>query len=114
MKRDHTGAVRAFSILSQAWYGAANLRSADYTDQISIGMYHLEGGTSGEFTVQWIPLLGRPFAQLQVFDDAWDALHQFQDVLAKMAERDKENITPEEFAELLLSCGVVDQTKRTQ
>ena len=111
MKRDHTGAVRGFIWYSQAWY-SKNIPKDETIDSISIGMYHPGDGTSGEFVVDWIMLGGKLTPQLRVFDDAWSALAQFQDVLAAMAERDGENVTPEQMAALLLECGVVDQTQR--
>ncbi|MCP4370020.1 MAG: hypothetical protein GY797_18170, partial [Deltaproteobacteria bacterium] len=48
---------------------------------------------------------------LQVFDDAWSALAGFTDVVEKLGKKDDENITPEQFVEILLSCGFVDDTQ---
>jgi hypothetical protein len=110
MERNHEGAKRQFVHLSRAWYGKANLVNFKCTDRIQIGFYSDGGGTSGEFIIEWKPLCGKETPCLHVFDDAWDALYRFSDVLAKMAERDSEDITPREMCKLLVSCGVEDAT----
>lgn len=74
-------------------------------------MYADEGGTSGEMSIEWVELAGRSVPLLKVFDDAWSALSMFGDLLQKMAEVDNDNISQEQFVEMLLSCGFVDQTE---
>jgi hypothetical protein len=108
--KDHSGCERGFHHVSKAWYGATALRDAVEADEVMVGFYHPEGGTTGEFGVRWIPLDGDIVPKLEVFDDAWHALYQFQDLLKALAETDKENITPTQFCELLLSIGIKDLT----
>jgi len=105
--KDHEGCRRAFVWSSKAWYAEA---IRDERQEIMFGMYHPEGGTSGEMGMQWKELSGRQVPQLQVFDDAWSALALFTDVIEKLGEQDDENITPEQFIEILLSCDFVDDT----
>lgn len=117
--KNHEGDIRSFSILSQAWYGESCLKHADYVDEVTIGFYSDEGGTSGEFSVRWIELgQGSRRVQaphLEVFNDAWPALYyRFNDMLAMMAETKGENTTPMEFAKKLEYLGIVDRTKRHQ
>ena len=89
MINKHEGDVRQFRWLSQAWYGEANLgRQRRLVDEIMIGMYSPEGGTSGEFAIRWTDLGGKPVPMLCAFDDSWSALQHFGDVLAKLAEVD--------------------------
>lgn len=83
----------------------------------SIGYYDCAphgGGTTGAMDMRWYNLgTGAGIApRLEVFDDAWHALHTFQDVLAALAERDGQNITPGGFVDLLTSLGFVDLTDR--
>lgn len=113
MGSDHTGCVRAFHILSEAWYADANLKGSDVLDEISLGFYAPEGGTSGEMCIRWTRLGGTVTPQLTVFDDAWSALAQFKDVLDKFAELDSTNPPPSKIAEVLLACGFKDMTART-
>ena len=107
--KDHEGAVRGFVHTGAAWYASTAL-APGILDEIMVGMYHPEGGTSGEFSVEWKMMTDKPTPCLKVFNDAWHALSQFKDLLAKMAEEDDKDITPDQFCELLLSCGIDDQT----
>lgn len=108
----HFGDFRGYSHLKQAYYGETILRNAEYINDVTIGFYDPDGGTSGEFCVRWYNLTGKITPCLEVFDNAWNALFCFSDVLQKMAEVDSEDITPEEFCKLLDDCGVLDKTKR--
>jgi len=113
--KHHIGLKRGFHHLSAAWYGPANLAcDRECVDNVMVGFYHPEGGTSGEFCVSWERLGGKVTPVLRAYDDSWSALHQFSDVLAKMAEHDSEDMTPQAFCELLNSCGVEDMTQRAK
>lgn len=48
--KDHEGCIRGYHRSSKAWYAKAN-----YKDRVSIsfGMYHPDGGTSGEMQIEW-------------------------------------------------------------
>lgn len=111
-KKKHEGCIRGFYHTRGAWYGETAILGRDIVDQVMVGMYHPEGGTTGEFSIEWQRLSGKIIPRLQVYDDAWGALHQFQDVLAAMAEVDGEDISPDRFCELLLTCSVADKTDR--
>lgn len=102
----HEGCVRGFIWSSKAWY-----HRPEYDNDIHFGMYHKDGGTSGEMAVEWIELSGADHPRLMVFNDAWNAMSTFTDLLEKMGEVDDFHITQEEFVEMLLSCGFVDMTE---
>lgn len=109
--KDHSDCKRQFVHLSRAWYGKATLqRETVMHDEINIGFYHTEGGTTGEFGIKWIELGNKEVPELRVFDDGWDALWCFSDLLKKMAEIDNENVTPANMCKLLISCGIEDAT----
>lgn len=112
MKNKHDGCVRGFHHYRAAWYGKVGNLGRDVVDEINIGMYHPEGGTTGEFSVKWEELSGEVVARLNVYNDGWNALAHFGDALARMAALDGPTIAPEVFCELLVSCGVVDLTDR--
>ena len=114
MSKNHTNYVRGFSLLSAAYYGETilGMRSSEIVDEITIGFYSPDGGTSGEFCVEWAMLGGAEVPQLRAYEDSWWALAGFSDVLAMMGAVDGQCITPEDFCELLLSRGVVDRTQR--
>lgn len=107
--KDHEGDYRGFVWGSQAYYWQA--LGHDY-DEVTFGLFSPEGGTSGEMSVRWETLGGSDVPKLHAFDDAWSALSTFSDVIAEMGERDNENMTPQEFVDLLLSCGFKDDTPR--
>ncbi len=109
----HDGCVRGFYVLSQSWYGRVNMAvSPDLIEEITIGMYHPEGGTTGEFAIRWAMLSGKPTPRLEAFDDAWHALTQFSDLLRWMASLDDENPSPQRVADALMALGVKDLTER--
>ena len=104
--KNHKGCRRAFVWTNKAWCD----NTTDGSQEIIFGLYHPEGTTSREMSMIWDRLAGGLCPQLQVFDDAWSALASFTDVIAKLSEKDDENITPEQFIKILLSCGFVDDT----
>lgn len=112
--KDHTGCKRGFTQLSKAWYADANLRGSDTIDEITMGFYHPEGGTTGEFSIKWKELAGKVPPRLEAFDDGWSALNKFRDVLDKMAEVDDDNITPNEMNKVLIDLGIEDMTPITR
>jgi len=116
MKDKHAGCTRGFTHYSEAWYSKTSGPMADGTaDEIMIGMYDLEGGgTTGEFGVRWIVLNDRddPSPRLEVFNDAWDALSRFGDLLQVMASIDSRRVSPREFADILRALGIKDLTIR--
>lgn len=112
--KTHDGCKRGFTHLSASWYGKSCLARADYVDHVMIGFYHPEGGTAGEFSIRWMILSGKVTPRLEAFDDAWHALYEFRDVLAKLAEHDGEDMSPEAICSLLIECGVEDMTQRRE
>lgn len=111
MKDRHEGCERGFTIFSESWYSKTP-QPDGVVDEIMIGMYHPEGGTTGEFGVRWT-MLGRELTpRLEVFNDAWNALLRFDDLLHWMASVDDKHVTPQAFAEALRGLGIKDLTRR--
>lgn len=109
--KDNTGCKRGFTQLSRAWYGPANLVNSKYVDKMNIGFYCEDGGTTGEFTIVWERLAGKIIPRLMAYDDGWNALFNFGDMLESMADIDGENVSPDEFCKLLVAIGIEDMTK---
>ena len=107
---DHENCKRQFIQLSRAWYAETFLPNSRLNDEVTVGMYHPEGGTTGEFAIRWSEIGGKIVPMLCAFDDAWDALMMFRDVLEVMASVNDQNVTPDRFCELLIECGVEDAT----
>ena len=110
--KDHSGDNRGFTWTGQAWYGKSALSHLNYTDEVTIGYYAEDGGTSGEFSIRWIPLSGESVPKLEVFNDGWHALATMPDLIAALSEADDQNITPAQLCEVLLSLGFRDRTER--
>jgi hypothetical protein len=117
----HSDCFRGFTIHSQTWYGKcthAHVPPSDrrQVEEIMIGMYHPDGGTSGEFGVRWLDIGTKlPEPRLEVFSDGWSALvTQFGDLLARLARLDGESIQPDEFAAMLRELGIIDRTERVR
>lgn len=119
---DNNAPVRGFIHSSRAWYR----ESLSGGPVIMLGLYHPNGGTSGEFAFRWHELSARGRSpRLEVFDDAWRVLPQFDDVLQALAAfRPVETkgswwtvrspVTEDDVRELLLRCGLADLTAYTQ
>jgi len=104
--KEHEGCIRGYHRSTKAFY--ANVMG-DRID-VMIGMYHPEGGTSGEFKIEWEQLDGKRTPRLKSFDDSWNVLWMFKDLLEKMANIDSEDISEEDFCKLLDSLKIKDLT----
>ncbi|MCK5602949.1 hypothetical protein KAR91_13790 [Candidatus Pacearchaeota archaeon] len=114
MGKDHKGDVKGFTHLSKSWYGEANLRNSKYTDEIMIGFYSPEGGTSGEFGVRWQQLGGKSTPQLQVFNDGWHAFAEMPELISRLKELDDMHVTPDDLSKILIDIGFKDLTQLEQ
>lgn len=109
--KDHGGMIRGFTHFGGSWYGR-NVHPTE--DRISIGFYTVDGngGTTGEFSVQWRELSRKAVPRLECFSDAWDALTHFQDFLSELAKLDDSDPTPEQVCALLRELGIRELTKK--
>jgi hypothetical protein len=107
--KNHEGGKRAYIRSSKAHYASVLKEKIS----VMIGIYYAEGGTSGEFEVEFIELgKGKQLAaRLKAFEDSWNALWLFKDLLEKMAEVDEQEIQEPEFCKLLDSLGIIDITE---
>lgn len=111
--KDHEGCKRGFYHLAESWYAKSLLGAqSKIIDQVMVGFYATDGGTTGEFVIGWEMLNGKAVPSLKAYDDSWSVLYHFKDLLEKMEELDDENICPEDFCKILVSLGIEDITKR--
>ena len=108
MEDIHKECRRGYHRSSKAWY--AKTLKAEIIE-VSFGMYHLDGSTSGDMTMEWIELGGEQNARLKCFEDSWSALSLFDDLIQKMGSVDKMLIQEPEFCKMLDECGFKDLTK---
>jgi hypothetical protein len=105
---------RGFYHFNRSWYADACRRS-DIADEVTFGLYYDNGdnGCDGEMAMRWYPLRDDkpPSPRLECYSDAWRILNQFDDLIAALAVRDGQDITPKDFCELLKSLGFADLTK---
>jgi hypothetical protein len=106
--KNHEGCIRGYHRSSKAWYAKALNKGSI---EVEFGMFHPEGGTSGEMTMEWVGLNGGLCARLKSFEDSWSALSLFTDLIQKMGEVDSEAIQEEDFCKMLDDCGFTDLTE---
>lgn len=111
--KKHKGCVKGFYHLSKTWYGPSIL-DAKTVDKISIGFYHPDGGTTGEFEISWYNMAGESVPRLLVFDDGWSALANMPELVSLLESVDDQNITPDEMATKLVDVGIKDMTQREE
>lgn len=105
---NHEGCIRGYYRPNKAHY-AKQLKDQEIS--VYFGMYHPEGGTSGELSVEWKELDQKLVPQLKAFDDSWSALSLFTDLIKILGEVDNKYITDDEFCEILNSLGFYDMTR---
>ncbi|CAM5998710.1 unnamed protein product [Sphagnum balticum] len=108
---------RSFVHYSEAYYSKVIPPIPDTVDEVNFGLSCDGGGTHGEMTMIFTELGGKIVPQLRVFDDGWDVLLGFADVLAELSlvgakHMGEPSITPKQFCEILLRCGFKDSTDR--
>jgi hypothetical protein len=92
----------------ESWY--AKLPHYTPYDDIIFGMYDEDGSCEAEMTMNWTDGIG---AKLNVWDEAFGVLIQFNDVIVAVAEHRKTNdkLTKQDFIKILESCGFEDSTE---
>lgn len=111
--KKHDDGKRRFIRTAKAWYAKTVLVDPEL-EVFNIGVYHDEGGTTGEFSVRWERLGDKLTPKLRAYCDSWSALLEFSGLLADMARVDGKDITPDEFHDILLKAGIEDVTPLTQ
>lgn len=125
----HKEGAAGFYHTGGAWYAEGALRNRDFDDQIMIGFYHEDGGTTGEFSLNFGTFRhvtpGGRWMRLNVFTDGLNALLNMPTLLVALAKYDPRSSmppvnnttaidcpTPQEIIDLLLSLGFQDRTDR--
>lgn len=121
--------IRGFTILSEAWYGKANLAAPSrprLVDQVMFGVYYraADGSSEGcdyECAMRWIDLSNghqRPTPEFNAFSDSWAVFADEPTVFAFLAQsadpKQGKTFTVRDFCDLLESVGFVDLTDRKQ
>lgn len=105
--------TRGFSYNRESWYGRH-----DEPDWVTFGLYHLEGGTTGEMRMEWCRLGDRHVPKLEAWHDRWQVLADFADVVQRLAEYaaaqgdEGASLSPAQFIGILVECGFADLTER--
>jgi hypothetical protein len=96
--------IKGFHILNRAWHA-----QTPYQPEIMIGMYHPDGGTSGEFVIRWHDLPYHTAPCLEIFDDAWKLFFSMPE-LADLAKLSESRRTQDDIVAFLKSLGFHDLT----
>ena len=111
--RDHTDCRKSFYHTTAAYYWKNLPGFPDRIfDEVMVGMYHDDGGTSGEFAITWEWLGDSKVIRLKAFNDSWSALAQCSDLIEYMETLDENYVEPEEFIAKLVEMGYKDLTAR--
>lgn len=112
MGKIHKDCVKGFHWYSRAWYSKGQLPEGRVQDRLNIGFFHKEGGTTGEFMIEWEDVGPYVAPRLKACDDGWHALASMPELIQLMASWDDENRPIEQFAEAMLNLGFKDLTER--
>lgn len=107
---DSENMVFGYSILSESFYFNSLKNFKDHKEEIHIGYYCLEGGTTGEFSLGWSEIDGNLKMKATVFSDGYNAFSEFLVVFNDFT--DTPNPTPEIVLMALKKHGAKDFTKR--
>ncbi len=99
--------VRAFHRSSKAYYAKA---MPNENVKVMFGMYLKGDGTDGEMEMEWIELQGKLVPRLKCFEDSWEQLASFSDLIESLGKIDGDCIQEEEFCLLLKKHGFQDFT----
>lgn len=112
--KNHKDCKRAYIRSSKAYYSDV----LDGKICVMVGMYHDEGGTTGEFEFEWKDIgLDYLAMRLKCFGDSFGALKEFQDLLEELAILDNsenvqyKSIQEPDFCKILDKLGIVDVTQ---
>lgn len=105
--------IYGFEHLNRSWY-AEHARGSDIIDEIIVSQRFRDGGvTGGELTMIWTEIGGKPTARLTVYQDGM-ALFTHPPVatlLQSLAKAAHQDITPDQFCQLLRDAGFEDLTE---
>lgn len=106
----NTHHVKGFYVSHKSWY-APSLPKREA--EIMVGLYHPEGGTSGEFGIRWMEVGKKLTPRLEIFDDAWKMFFANFAELSALATL-TEDATDDDVIALLLRLGYIDRTEYVQ
>ena len=114
MNNKYQDCKRQFIQLSKSRYAEANLKDKDIQDEITLGFYHKDGGTTGEFSIKWIQLGNKFTPKVEMFNDSWSLFQGFKDLFEAMVKLDNTEITPDKFVVFLEKLGIENATETKQ
>lgn len=106
LHRTSQNITKGFSIPSKSWYADV---IGEKKESITIGIFTEDGGTQGEFRLEWEELGIR----LKAYNDSWETLNQMPELINLLAEIERAGTEPtlEKFAEMLKELDYEDQTE---
>lgn len=104
--KKHIDCIRGYHRYNKSWYAQPNEKIT-----VGFGLYHKDGGTSGEMSMAWYELGKDLCARLESFEDSWSVLSTFPDLIEELSKVDSGLIQEEDFVEILNKCGFKDLTQ---
>ena len=103
----------SFYIGSQQHYHKTLGFNDNIVEEIGIGDFIPDGGTTGEWAIRFYNLQGLPTARIEMFEDAWHLFRddpKWQRLLNELLRLN--NPSPQEVIDCLLLYGFKDVTER--
>jgi hypothetical protein len=105
-KQKHEGGIPGFIWSSKAYYAKIN----NLEHNLMIGVYFEEGGTSGEFSIAWEKIGSELTACINMFEDSFSLLTEFDIFFKRLADLDGKNPTEQQVIDILQELGFKDFT----
>lgn len=87
----------------------ANQKLEGRSDELMIGVYHEEGGTSGEFSIECVNQHDNPL-RLCMFDDSWKLFPYISELLDLLTR--SEAIKMDDLVLKMIEIGIIDKSDR--
>lgn len=113
LKNNVNSPIRGFSCLSKAWYGN-DFSYLPYEDCVTFGYYYKDGSTSGEMSFIWDKIDDKLVPHLEIYSDAWSMLSKCHDLIDLLGNYNNNDLTVEEFIQILSKCGFKDLTRKNK
>jgi len=64
----------------------------------------------GLFNIRWVKIFDEYCPRLECYDDGWEVLNEFKDLLEIMAGLNGQNISRSDFCKMLDELDIIDKT----
>lgn len=110
--RERVHRMKGFTVFTEAWWAESQRPQEGAAEEIMVGDYDPDGGTTGEFAVRWYNLQGRLTPRVEMFHDSWQLFREWPEFFDALAHISYFSAQPEYFRVWLEAQGFKDMTPR--